>query len=39
MLYGGVGVWLLAGVSWLVFGSGSGSGSGRKRPSVRPACP
>jgi hypothetical protein len=33
MLYGGVGVWLLAGVSWLVFGSG------RKRPSVRPACP
>ncbi|WP_432730375.1 MFS transporter [Variovorax sp. W6] len=33
MLYGGVGVWLLAGISWLVFGSGS------KKLSVRPACP
>ncbi|RTQ35229.1 MFS transporter [Variovorax gossypii] len=38
MLYGGVGVWVLAGISWLVFGSGKQStqpAQGLKKP----ACP
>ncbi|MFM9921775.1 MFS transporter [Variovorax sp. H27-G14] len=40
MLYGGVGVWLLAGLSWLVFGSGK---SAREKAcgltTEKPACP
>ncbi|NVM88312.1 EmrB/QacA subfamily drug resistance transporter [Variovorax sp. SG517] len=38
MLYGGVGVWVLAGVSWLVFGSGKRST--QPAPGLKkPACP
>ncbi|WP_445288961.1 MFS transporter [Variovorax atrisoli] len=39
MLYGGVGVWLLAGVSWLVFGSGSKPSTRPAPESGKPACP
>lgn len=44
MLYGGVGVWVLAGVSWLIFGGGQPSGHPASKsasgPKTRgPACP
>ena len=39
MLYGGVGVWVLAGVSWLVFGSGSKPSTRPAPESGKPACP
>ncbi|MET3178846.1 UNVERIFIED_ORG: EmrB/QacA subfamily drug resistance transporter [Variovorax guangxiensis] len=38
MLYGGIGVWVLAGISWLVFGSGRRST--QPAPGLKkPACP
>jgi len=39
MLYGGVGVWVLAGVSWLVFGSGRKPSTRPAPESGKPACP
>jgi hypothetical protein len=40
MLYGGAGVWMLAGISWLVFGSGKPSVRQAACPNARgPACP